>query len=59
MDFVEKLFWSIGIFIGVHFLWLAGLERTIPLVVGTIVASALAVGFFMIARVIWPYERED
>ena len=59
MDFVEKLFWSIAIFLGVHFIWLAGLERTIPLTVGTIVAVVLAVGFFLVARILWSYERRE
>lgn len=59
MDFVEKLFWSIAIFLGVHFIWLAGLERTIPLTVGTVIAVVLAVGFFFAARILWPYEQKE
>lgn len=59
MDFVERLFWSIAIFLGVHFIWLAWLEDYAPLMVGTILAVVLSVGFFLAALRFWPHEHVE
>ena len=46
MDLVEKIFWSLVIFFGIHFLWLGALEEYLSLYVGTIV-SVVAVALFV------------
>jgi len=59
MDFVERLFWTLAIFFGVHFVWLAWLEDDYPLTIGTAIAAVLAVGFFVSALKIFPYEEKE
>ncbi len=59
MDFVERLFWSVAIFLGVHFIWLTWIETMLPIGVGTAVAVVLTVGFFTYAMKAWPYEDEE
>tara|TARA_B100001057_G_C22854255_1_gene952146 strand:- start:2843 stop:3016 length:174 start_codon:yes stop_codon:yes gene_type:complete len=46
MDLVEKIFWSLVIFLGVHFLWLGGLEEYLSLYLGTAI-SLVAVALFI------------
>ena len=46
MDIVEKIFWSLVIFFGIHFLWLGLLEEYLSLYVGTLV-SLVAVSLFI------------
>lgn len=46
MDFVERLFWSLAIFIGVHFLWLGLIEAYLPLLLGTAIAVLGGLWFF-------------
>jgi hypothetical protein len=59
MDFVERLFWTVAIFLGVHFIWLGWLEEFASLMLGTAVATVLAVGFQVFALRYWPYEEAD
>ncbi|XWN32658.1 MAG: hypothetical protein ROR55_06030 [Devosia sp.] len=59
MDFVERLFWTLAIFFGVHFVWLAWLEDDFPLPIGTTVAAVLSVGFFVLAWRFMPYEEKE
>ena len=40
MDMVDRLFWGILGFVGVHFIWLAWLESRWPLWIGTALAAA-------------------
>lgn len=40
MNTGDRVFWGMMIFIGVILVWLAGLEKIIPLVVGTIIGVA-------------------
>ena len=46
MDHVERLFWSLAIFIGVHFIWLGLLEPFLPVIVGTVIAVVGGLYFF-------------
>lgn len=46
MDHVERLFWALAIFIGIHFLWLGLVEQYLPVAVGTVVAALAALWFF-------------
>ena len=50
MDLVEKIFWSLVIFFGIHFLWLGFLEEYLPLYVGTIISLASVVIFIFLVR---------
>lgn len=59
MDFVERLFWTVAIFVGVHFIWLAWLERDFSIQIGTVVAVVLSVGFFLAALKLFPYEEKE
>ena len=45
MDRVDRLFWGILGFVGVHFVWLAWLEARWPLWIGTALAAAGFVWF--------------
>ena len=56
MDFVERLFWSLTIFLGVHFIWLASLEDIAPIYFGTIISIILVGGFLLI---IHKYSSKD
>lgn len=46
MDPVERLFWSLAIFIGVVFIWLGLIEDLLPIEVGGIVAAIGGLWFF-------------
>ena len=46
MDMVDRLFWGILGFIGIHFVWLALLEAHSPLWIGTALA-AVAFAWFV------------
>lgn len=46
MDAVERLFWSLAIFFGVHFLWLGFIEAYLPILIGTVIAAAGGLWFF-------------
>lgn len=59
MDRVERTFWSVAIFLGVHFVWLGGVERVVPLWVGTVLAVALVAGFLVMAPRLWPHEKKE
>ena len=50
MDLVEKIFWSLVIFLGIHFLWLGFLEEYLPLYVGTIISLVSVVIFIFLVR---------
>lgn len=46
MDGVERLFWSLAIFFGLHFIWLGLVEAYVPMMVGTVIAAVLGLYFF-------------
>ena len=46
MDWVERLFWSLAGFIGIHFVWLGLIERHLPLWIGTGLAVVFLVWFY-------------
>lgn len=50
MDIVEKIFWSLVIFFGIHFLWLGLLEEYLSLYVGTLVSLVAVSLFIFLAR---------
>ena len=50
MDIVEKIFWSLVIFLGIHFLWLGILEECLSLYVGTLVSLVAVALFIFLAR---------
>ena len=50
MDIVEKIFWSLVIFFGIHFLWLGLLEEYLSLYVGTLVSLVAVALFIFLAR---------
>jgi hypothetical protein len=59
MDKVERTFWSVAIFLGIHFIWLGGLERLVPLWIGTALAVSLVLSFLILAPRLWPYEKGE
>ena len=50
MDLVEKIFWSLVIFFGVHFLWLGVLEEYMSLYVGTTISVVAVAVFIFLVR---------
>ncbi len=46
MDAVERLFWSLAIFFGLHFVWLGFIEDFVPMPYGSALAAILALFFF-------------
>ena len=50
MDLVEKIFWSLVIFFGIHFLWLGILEEYLSLYVGTIISIVVVALFVFLVR---------
>ena len=58
MDPVERLFWSLAIFIGVIFVWLGLIESLIPIEIGGVVAAIGGLWFFFLGFKLFA-ERED
>lgn len=45
MDLMDRIFWGIVVFLGIHFLWLGLLENFIPLYIGSTLAFVYLLGF--------------
>ena len=45
MDLMERIFWGLTGFIGIHFIWLKWLEEYLSLYFGTVLAVVFLVGF--------------
>ena len=46
MDIVDRLFWGLVVFIGIHFGLLAGLENYVNFYLGSVCAFVLFIWFF-------------
>ena len=58
MDPIERLFWSLAIFIGVIFLWLGLIEELMPIEVGGVVAALGGLWFFFFGFKLFDEEEE-
>lgn len=58
MDPVERLFWSLAIFIGIILLWLGLIETLLPIEVGGVVAAVAGLWFFFFGFRLFD-EKED
>jgi len=47
MEFGDRLFWGIMIFIGINLFWLGVLQKFVPIWVGTIIGILAAVAFII------------
>lgn len=45
MDLMDRIFWGLLAFVGIHFIWLGALEKYLSLYAGTAVATAVGVWF--------------